>query len=112
MKKINTYIIEKLRIDKNIKIKDSIKPEEIKKIIDDYLKEVTVDKYEVYFGDQEDELYIEIIFGPDQDNTQIHSWGLDIFNGLYDEEKFKPYNRGSDWWVSSSKKVVFSFKYK
>jgi len=112
MNNLSTYIIEKLHLDKNIKIKDSTRSDEVKKIIDDYLKEVTVDKYKVYFSDHEDELYIEIIFDQDQDNTQIHTWGLNIFNELYDEEKFKPYNRGTDWWISSAKKIVFSFKYK
>ena len=112
MNNLSTYIIEKLHLDKNIKIKDSTKQEEVKKLIDEYLKPVTSDKYEVYFGDQEDELYIEIIFDSDQDNTNIHNWGYDIFTDLYDIEKFKPYNRGSDWWISSAKKIIFSFKYK
>ena len=112
MKKINTYIIEKLRIDKNIKIKDSTRSDEVKKIIDDYLKEVTVDKYEVYFDDHEDELYIEIIFDSDQDNSNIHNWGYDIFIKLYDEKKFKPYMHGTDWWISSLRKIVLNYKYK
>lgn len=109
MKEFNTYIFEKLKINKDSKLKYQ---EELKNIIDEYLSEVTVDEYNIYFNISRIEVYIEIEFKLDQDNSQLHSWGYDIFNLLFNKEKFKPYNQGTDWWISSQRKIVFNFDYK
>lgn len=112
MDNLSKYIIEKLQINKDTKVKYT-EGQKIKRIIDKYLNnKVSSDEYKVYSSNQENELYIKVEFEKDQDNSNIHNWGLDIFNSIYDEKKYKKYNQGSDWWVSTPKRFIMRFEYK
>ena len=108
MKRLDNYIQEKLYIGKGYKV-DKV---EIENHIDEILHKATSAKYDVSFGNYEGELYVNIKFEEDQDNDDIHNWGLVIFKDILDETKYKKYNQGSDWWCSSSKKIVLRFAYK
>ena len=107
MKNINSYIIEKLHIDKDINISSNDNYEEMENIINDILSSsIGDDKYEVSFKhSDEEEVYIVITFEKTYSNASIHDWGYKIFNKLYDAEKFIPYGSGSNWWVSVDKKT-------
>ena len=109
MKHINNYIVEKLQINKDSNISEQ---EKIENHIDEILHKATSDKYDVSITNNESHLYIIVKFEKDQDNDDIHNWGLTIFNDIIDETKYKELNRGSDWWVSSPRKIVFNLAYK
>jgi len=112
MKTIDNYIIEKLYLNKDINI--SIYPKtfrEADKTINDILDSFVKDKYEVSFKHSDDEqLYIEIIFEENQNIITLRNCGSKIFLALYDEEKYKKYNCGTDWWVSSPTKIILKFE--
>ena len=114
MRQIDTYITEKLHLTKDIK--RSLYPktlEEAEQTINDILDSLTKDKYEVSFKHSDDEqLYIQINFEKNQNNTTLHDGGYKAFVALYDEEKYKKYNQGTDWWVSSPTRIVLKFVYK
>ena len=116
MRKINTYITEKLHLNKNIKETNIINYNEVKEVIDEYLKEVMgkPEKYEVSIEDKNEIVYINIDFGKDLDNDVIHTRGLDLFNIFYNKDKDKYYklNHGSDWWVSSARNIILKFRLK
>ena len=113
MRQIDTYITEKLHLTKDIK--RSLYPktmQEAEQIVNDIVDSFTKDKYEVSFNERDDELYIKITFEKNQHNTILHDCGYKAFIALYDEEKYKKYNRGTDWWVSSPTRIVLKFEYK
>jgi len=114
MNNLSQYIIEKLHLSKDvIKSRDMSNKDNIKNVINKFLSDNNVDKYEIIIYDiKSDKLDITIYFDEDLDNTKIHEIGYTLFFELFDEEKYKPYNRGSDWWVSSSKKICYSFELK
>ena len=110
MIKINNYIVEKLKLNKDTK-EDNIY-DDIRNKIDKYLKMFN-NQYAVSFEhSNEEEINIVIYFSKRLDNTTIHNIGSGIFKMIYDEDKFKEYNRGTDWWVSSPTQILFRFQYK
>ena len=114
MEAIVQYIAEKLQLRKGIQRSTYPKNwQEAETLINDMLSSFTKDKYEVSFKHSDDEqMYITIDFEKDPGYTEIHTWGYEIFKALYDEEKFKKYNRGTDWWTSSPTRIVYKFEYK
>ena len=111
MKKINLYVIEKLKLNKDTKEDNNIY-DDIRNKIDEYLKMFN-NNYAVSFEhSNEEEINIVIYFSQRLNNTVIHNIGYGIFKMIYDENKFKKYNQGTDWWVSSQSQIVFTFEYK
>lgn len=111
MRKINNYIIEKLKLNKDTKEDNNIY-DDIRNKIDEYLKMFN-NNYAVSFEhSNEEEIYIVIYFSQRLNNNVIHNIGLGIFKMIYDEDKFKKYNQGTDWWISSQSQIVFKFEYK
>jgi len=111
MKDLNNYIVEKLKLNKDTKEDNNIY-DDIRNKIDEYLKMFNK-HYEVSFEHSDEEgINIVIYFSQRLDNTMIHNIGSGIFKMIYDEDKFKKYNRGTDWWVSSPSQIVFKFEYK